>query len=237
MVLGCRREARPLHLMDWNALTLSLQLAGATIVVLLPFAILVARPLAWRNFPGKGLVDALVTLPLLLPPTVLGFYLLTSFGPQSWLGQMWSGLTGRSLVFSFDGLLVASLIVNLPFAVQPIQRAFAAIPQETREAAWCCGLSSWQTLWRVELPLAWPGVISALVLTFVHTLGEFGVVLMVGGNLDGATRTLSIAIYDKVQGFDEASAGQMSALLVVIAFAAVGGLHALTQRVGVGRRD
>jgi molybdate transport system permease protein len=223
--------------MDWGALSLSLQLAAATIVLLLPLAILLARPLAWREFRGRGLVDALVTLPLLLPPTVLGFYLLTIFGPHSLLGQTWSGLTGRSLVFSFDGLLLASLLVNLPFAVQPIQRAFAAIPRETREAAWCCGLSSWQTLWRVELPLAWPGVISALVLTFVHTLGEFGVVLMVGGNLDGATRTLSIAIYDRVQSFDDAGAGQMSALLVVIAFAAVGGLHWLTQRVGVGRRD
>lgn len=223
--------------MDWTALALSLKLAAATIVILLPLAILVARPLAWHHFPGKGLMDALVTLPLLLPPTVLGFYLLTSFGPQSWLGQFWTGLTGRSLVFSFEGLLVASLIVNLPFAIQPIQRAFAAIPQETREAAWCCGLSSWQTLRRVELPLAWQGVMSALVLTFVHTLGEFGVVLMVGGNIDGATRTLSIAIYDKVQGFDELGAGQMSALLVVIAFAAVGGLHALTHRVGVGRHD
>lgn len=223
--------------MDWGALTLSLQLAAATIVLLLPFAVLVARPLAWRTFPGKGLVDALITLPLLLPPTVLGFYLLTAFGPQSLLGQTWSGLTGRSLVFSFDGLLIASLIVNLPFAIQPIQRAFAAIPKETREAAWCCGLSSWQTLWRVELPLAWQGVISALVLTFVHTLGEFGVVLMVGGNLDGATRTLSIAIYDRVQSFDETGAAQMSGLLMLIAFAAVGGLHGLTQRVGVGRRD
>jgi molybdate transport system permease protein len=203
-----------------------------TTLLLLPLAVMLARPLAWMNFPGKGLIDALVTLPLLLPPTVLGFYLLGVFAPQGALGQTWLALTGRSLVFSFDGLLLASLLVNIPFAVQPVQRAFEAIPREAREAAWCCGLSGWQTLWRVELPLAWPGLASAMVLTFVHTLGEFGVVLMVGGNLDGATRTLSIAIYDRVQAFDDSGAARMSLLLVLIAFAAVGSLHFLTRKVG-----
>jgi molybdate transport system permease protein len=219
-------------MMDWTALTLSLQLAVLTTLLLLPLAVMLARPLAWVSFPGKGLIDALVTLPLLLPPTVLGFYLLGVFAPQGALGQAWLALTGRSLVFSFDGLLLASLLVNIPFAVQPVQRAFEAIPREAREAAWCCGLSSWQTLWRVELPLAWPGLASAMVLTFVHTLGEFGVVLMVGGNLDGATRTLSIAIYDRVQAFDDTGAARMSLLLVVIAFVAVGSLHFLTRKVG-----
>ena len=218
--------------MDWSALSLSLQLAVMTTLLLLPLAVLLARPLAWVSFPGKGLIDALVTLPLLLPPTVLGFYLLGMFAPQGALGQAWLALTGRGLVFSFDGLLLASLLVNIPFAVQPVQRAFEAIPREAREAAWCCGLSSWQTLWRVELPLAWPGLASAMVLTFVHTLGEFGVVLMVGGNLDGATRTLSIAIYDRVQAFDDTGAARMSLLLVLIAFAAVGSLHFFTRKVG-----
>ena len=219
-------------MMDWTALTLSLQLAVMTTLLLLPLAVMLARPLAWVSFPGKGLIDALVTLPLLLPPTVLGFYLLGVFAPQGGLGQAWLALTGRSLVFSFDGLLLASLLVNIPFSVQPVQRAFEAIPREAREAAWCCGLSSWQTLWRVELPLAWPGLASAMVLTFVHTLGEFGVVLMVGGNLDGATRTLSIAIYDRVQAFDDSGAARMSLLLVLIAFVAVGSLHFLTRKVG-----
>lgn len=218
--------------MDWSALGLSLRLAMMTMLLLLPLAVLLARPLAWASFPGKGLIDALVTLPLLLPPTVLGFYLLGVFAPQGALGQGWLALTGRSLVFSFDGLLAASLLVNIPFAVQPVQRAFEAIPREAREAAWCCGLSPWQTLWRVELPLAWPGLASAIVLTFVHTLGEFGVVLMVGGNLDGATRTLSIAIYDRVQAFDDSGAARMSLLLVLIAFAAVGSLHFFTRKVG-----
>lgn len=218
--------------MDWTALGLSLQLAFATTLVLIPLAVIVARPLAWAEFPGKGLIDALVTLPLLLPPTVIGFYLLGVFAPQSPLAQGWLALTGRTLVFSFDGLLLASLFVNIPFAVQPAQRAFEAIPRAAREAAWCSGLSNWQTLWRVDLPLAWPGLASAMVLTFVHTLGEFGVVLMVGGNMNGTTRTLSIAIYDRVQAFDEAGAAQMSLLLVLIAFVAVGSLHFLTRKIG-----
>ena len=218
-------------MMDWTALTLSLQLAVMTTLLLLPLAVMLARPLAWVSFPGKGLIDALVTLPLLLPPTVLGFYLLGVFAPQGALGQAWLALTGRSLVFSFDGLLLASLLVNIPFAVQPVQRAFEAIPREAREAAWCCGLSSWQTLWRVELPLAWPGLASAMVLTFVHTLGEFGVVLMVGGNLDGATRTLSIAIYDRVQAFDMGAAGAMSAFLLVFSLVTLALTSRLSRRV------
>jgi len=220
--------------MDWTALTLSLKLAAATTVLLLPLAVLLARPLAWSRFAGKALVESLVALPLVLPPTVLGFYLLLAMGGNSTLGQVWHGLTGRALVFSFDGLLLASLIFNLPFAVQPIQRAFDAIPRAAREAAWCCGLSRWRTLWRVELPLAWPGLLSAIVLTFAHTLGEFGVVLMVGGNIEGETRTVAISIYDRVQAFDESGAAAMSALLVAISFAAIAALNMLTRRIGRG---
>jgi len=220
--------------MDWTALALSLKLAAATTVLLLPLAVLLARPLAWSRFAGKALVESLVALPLVLPPTVLGFYLLLAMGGNSALGQVWHGLTGRALVFSFDGLLLASLIFNLPFAVQPIQRAFDAIPRAAREAAWCCGLSRWRTLWLVELPLAWPGLLSAIVLTFAHTLGEFGVVLMVGGNIEGETRTVAISIYDRVQAFDESGAAAMSALLVAISFAAIATLNILTRRIGRG---
>jgi len=218
--------------MDWTALSLSLKLAGLTTLLLVPLAVLLARPLAWSRFAGKGLIEALVALPLVLPPTVLGFYLLNAFGAHSFLGQGYSALTGRTLVFSFDGLLLASLIFNLPFAVQPIQRAFDAIPRASREAAWCCGLSPWRTLWRVELPLAWPGLLSAIVLTFAHTLGEFGVVLMVGGNIAEETRTVAISIYDRVQAFDESGAAAMSALLVGISFAAISAFHLLTRRIG-----
>ena len=218
--------------MDWPALALSLQLALATTLILLPLAVLIARPLAWRAFRGKSLVEALVALPLVLPPTVLGFYLLVAFGEASALGDAYQALTGRALVFSFDGLLLASIVFNLPFAVQPVQRAFDAIPREVREAAWCCGMTRWQALWKVELPLAWPGLLSAIVLTFAHTLGEFGVVLMVGGNIAGETRTVAIAIYDRVQAFDDRGAAVMSATLVAISFASIALINWLGRKAG-----
>ena len=218
--------------MDWPALALSLQLALATTLILLPLAVLIARPLAWRAFRGKSLVEALVALPLVLPPTVLGFYLLVAFGEASALGDAYQALTGRALVFTFDGLLLASIVFNLPFAVQPVQRALEAIPREVREAAWCCGMTRWQALWKVELPLAWPGLLSAIVLTFAHTLGEFGVVLMVGGNIAGETRTVAIAIYDRVQAFDDRGAAVMSATLVAISFASIALINWLGRRAG-----
>ena len=218
--------------MDWSALTLSLQLAFATTMCLLPLAVLLARPLAWRSFRGKSLVEALVALPLVLPPTVLGFYLLVALGDASVLGQAYQALTGRALVFTFDGLLLASIVFNLPFAVQPLQRAFDAIPRDVREAAWCCGMTRWQALWKVELPLAWPGILTAIVLTFAHTLGEFGVVLMVGGNIASETRTVAIAIYDRVQAFDDHGAAVMSATLLAFSFAAIAAINMLGRRVG-----
>ncbi|HEX9180875.1 MAG TPA: molybdate ABC transporter permease subunit [Burkholderiales bacterium] len=218
--------------MDWSALSLSLKLAAWTVVLLLPMAVVLARVLAWRRFAGKGLVEALIALPLVLPPTVLGYYLLVTFGAGSVLGGAFEALAGRSLVFTFEGLLAASILFNLPFAVQPVQRAFEGVPKDLREAAWVSGLSRWQTFRRIELPLAWPGVLSALVLTFAHTLGEFGVVLMVGGNIPGETRTIAIAIYDRVQAFDDAAAAAMSALLLAFSFAAIGLVHFLTRRVG-----
>ncbi|HET9699377.1 MAG TPA: molybdate ABC transporter permease subunit [Burkholderiales bacterium] len=218
--------------MDWSSLTLSLKLAAWTVVLLLPMAVVLARVLAWRRFAGKGLLEALIALPLVLPPTVLGYYLLVSFGAGSALGGAFEALAGRPLVFTFEGLLAASILFNLPFAVQPVQRAFEGVPKDLREAAWVSGLSRWQTFRRIELPLAWPGVLSALVLTFAHTLGEFGVVLMVGGNIPGETRTIAIAIYDRVQAFDDAAAAAMSALLLAFSFAAIGLVHFLTRRVG-----
>ena len=218
--------------MDWSALALSLQLALATTLILLPLAVLIARPLAWRRFRGKSLAEALVALPLVLPPTVLGFYLLVALGDASALGQAYQALTGRALVFTFDGLLLASVVFNLPLAVQPLQRAFDAIPREVREAAWCCGMTRWQALWQVELPLAWPGILTAIVLTFAHTLGEFGVVLIVGGNIAGETRTVAIAIYDRVQAFDDHGAAVMSATLLAFSFAAIAAINLLGRRVG-----
>ena len=218
--------------MDWTALWLSLRLAGWTVVVLLPISILMGRFLAYRQFRSKGLVEALVMLPLVLPPTVFGFYLLVAFGANSPIGQFWRETFGHQLVFSFEGLVVASVIFNLPFAIQPAQRGFEAIPVEVREAAQCCGLSPWRSLWKVELPLAWPGLVTAMVLTFAHTLGEFGIVLMVGGSIPGETKTIAIAIYDRVQAFDDRSAGIMSAVLLAISLVTITVMFWLSARVG-----
>jgi molybdate transport system permease protein len=218
--------------MDWPALALSLRLAAWTTVLLLPVGVLLGRALAWRRFAGRQVVEAALALPLVLPPTVLGYYLLVGLGGGTWLGRAYEALVGRSLVFTFEGLLVASLLFNLPFAIQPMQRAFAAIPREVREAAWCSGLGYLRTFWRIELPLAWPGVLAGLVLSFAHTLGEFGVVLMVGGNIPGETKTVAIAIYDRVQAFDDAAAAIMAAALLGVSFAAIVLVYGLGDRVG-----
>jgi molybdate transport system permease protein len=217
---------------DWNAFALSLKLAAWTSLVLIPVAILLGRVFAWQPFRGRTFVEAIFALPLVLPPTVLGYYLLAGMGGGSPVGRWYEAATGHPLVFTFDGLLAASLIFNLPFAIQPVQRALEAIPEEVRHAAACCGMSRWRTVWRIELPLAWPGILSALVMTFAHTLGEFGVVLMVGGNIPGETRTVAIAIYDRVQGFDAAGAGQMSALLLALSLAAIGVTFLSARRHG-----
>ncbi|MEH6358162.1 MAG: molybdate ABC transporter permease subunit [Pseudomonadales bacterium] len=216
--------------MEWSALNLSLELAFWTCLILLPLAVLIGRALAWNTFRGKAFVEALVAVPLVLPPTVLGYYLILSFGDASSIGRFYHAITGHNLVFSFDGLLLASIIFNLPFAVQPMQRAFEAVPMNVREAAWCCGMSHWVTFWRIELPLAWTGILSALVLTFAHTLGEFGVVLMMGGNIPEETRTLSIAIYDRVQMFDYGAAGTMSAVLLTLSVLAITFVYVLSYR-------
>jgi molybdate transport system permease protein len=179
---------------------------------MLPLGIWLAHRLV-RMGSAKPWFEALLALPLVLPPTVLGYYLLVGFGDVS--------LFGHPLVFSFEGILLASLIVNLPFAVQPIQRALESINPEIREAAQVSGLSQWQIFRLIELPLAWRGVTSAAVMTFAHTLGEFGVILMVGGAIPGETKTVSIAIYDQVQGFDIAGAGLLSLLLLATSLIAI----------------
>lgn len=207
--------------MDWQALALSLKLAAVTLLVLLPTGLLLGRWLARTTTPAKAWIESLVVLPLVLPPTVLGYYLLVSLGGASPLGRWAAEALGVRLSFNFLGLLIASVVFNVPFLVQPVQRAFEAIPGQLVEAAAVSGLSAWQTFWRVELPLAWPGVLSAIVLTFVHTLGEFGVVLMVGGSIPGETKTIAISIYDKVQSFDLGGAHRMALLLLVLSLGAV----------------
>jgi len=219
--------------MDWQALYLSLQLGGLTIAVLIPIAIVIGRWLATTRLRGRSLIEAAVTLPLVLPPTVIGFYLLVGMGPDSLAGRAWAALFGGALVFSFQGVLLASILVNLPFAIQPAQRAFEAVGQDLRDASATCGHSRWRTFWRIELPLVWPGVVTGAVLAFAHTLGEFGVVLMVGGSLPGETRTLALSIYDRVQAFDNPAAARMSAVLMAISLVAVTASFMLSGR---GRR-
>ena len=198
--------------MDIDALLLSLKLALWTLALILPFGIWVAHALQGMS-KGRSWIEAALALPLVLPPTVLGYYLLVGFGGKS--------IFGIPLVFSFTGILIASLIVNLPFAIQPIQRAFEGIHPEIREAAQVSGLSKWQIFRLIELPLAWRGITSAAVLTFAHTLGEFGVILMVGGAIPGETKTVSISIYDKVQSFDTAGAGKLSLILLGTSLVAI----------------
>jgi molybdate transport system permease protein len=198
--------------MDMDAILLSLKLALWTLALILPFGIWVAHRLQ-KAGKSKSWIEAALALPLVLPPTVLGYYLLVGLSGKSFLGI--------PLVFSFTGILIASLIVNLPFAIQPIQRAFEAINPEIIEAAQVSGLSNWQIFRLIELPLAWRGITSAAVLTFAHTLGEFGVILMVGGAIPGETKTVSIAIYDKVQSFDTAGAGVLSLILLGTSLVAI----------------
>lgn len=215
--------------MDWTALILSLQLGALTVLILVPIAILIGRRLAFGRTRWRSAIEAALALPLLLPPTVIGYYLLVAFGKASPLGTLFERVTGAPLAFSFEGLLLASVLVNVPFAVQPIQRGFETIARDLREAAACSGMSPWATFRRVELPLAWPGIVSAVALVFAHTLGEFGVVLMVGGAIPGTTRTAAIAIYDRVQSFDDAAAGAMSGALLVISLAALAVVYGLAR--------
>lgn len=217
--------------MDWIALALSLKLAGITLLVLLPLGLWLGRLLAYRQFRGKAWLEALVVLPLVLPPTVLGYYLLVSLGGGSVLGQWVQDTLGIQLTFNFLGLLIASVVFNVPFMVQPVQRAFEAIDPHLIEAAAVSGLGTWQTLWRVELPLVWTGLLSACVLTFVHTLGEFGVVLMMGGSIPGETKTIAIAIYDQVQSFNLDGANQMAFLLFAMSLVAVAASFLATARL------
>ncbi|MCF6251894.1 MAG: molybdate ABC transporter permease subunit [Methylococcaceae bacterium] len=216
--------------MDWQALTLSVKLSLVTLLFLLPIGIIFGRWLAYRQFFGKSLVQTLLTLPLILPPTVLGYYLLVVFSPNQGLGLWLSNTFGTTLVFNFEGLVLASVIFNLPFAIQPMQRAFAAIPREIREAAACCGMSPGQVLWKIELPLAWHGIVSAMVMSFAHTLGEFGIVLMVGGNIPAETQTIAISIYDRVQAFDDHSAAVMSFSLLLFSMMTISFTYWLSER-------
>lgn len=208
-------------MIDWPALWLTARLALVTSCVLL----LIGVPLAWwlatTTWRGRLFIEAVVALPIVLPPTVIGFYVLVALGPRSPLGQWFAALAGSPLPFSFAGLVVASVLYSLPFAVQPFTAGFRSVKHELLEAAWSVGATRLRTFFRIALPLAWPGLLSGMVLSFAHTLGEFGVVLMVGGNIPGVTRTVSVSIYDSVQSLDYQSAGRTAAVLLIISFVAL----------------
>lgn len=221
---------------DLQAVWLTALLAGTTTLLLMPLA----TPLAWwlvrSSSPARPVVEAVVALPLVLPPTVLGFYLLVILNPTAPVGAFWISITGQSLTFSFSGLVLASILYSLPFMVQPLATAFRSVPQETLEAAATLGASPWDQLISVVLPAARRGFLTGSVLTFAHTVGEFGVVLMMGGNIPGETRVLSIAIYEHVETLNYDAAHAMALGLLVFSFVSLWAVYRLaSQRVEVIR--
>jgi molybdate transport system permease protein len=220
---------------DWGAVRLTAELAGLSTLILL----IVGTPLAWwlsrTRSAWKPLWLALVAMPIVLPPTVLGFYLLLLMGPQGPVGQLTQVLGLGRLPFSFAGLVVASVIYSLPFVVQPLQQAFEAIPERTMEAAATLRAAPWDRFFSVALPLARPGLVTAAVLGFAHTVGEFGVVLMIGGNIPGKTRVLSMALYDHVEAMEFAAAHRLAAGMVVFALLVLVALYALNRPRQTGR--
>ena len=221
--------------MDLGPVWISLQLASVTVVVLL----LLGTPLAWwlafTRSRSRAVVEALVALPLVLPPTVLGFYLLILLGPTGLIGSFWVEITGTTLTFSFSGLVIASVLYSFPFAVQPLQTAFEGIGRAPLEAAATLGATPLDTFLRVASPLALRGYLSAIVLGFAHTLGEFGVVLMVGGNIPGVTKVISIAIYEQVETLSYAQAHYLSAGLLTFSFVVLLGVYVINRRIPINR--
>jgi len=207
--------------MDFEAIWLSLQLAALTTAILLLAGLPLAYWLAVTQWRLKFLLEVIVVLPMVLPPTVLGFYILIALGPLSPIGRAYEAIAGKSLAFSFEGLLIASILYSLPFAVRPFTAAFVAIDRRLIEASWCLGVSRLRTFFRVAFPLAWAGILTGAILSFAHTLGEFGVVLMVGGNVPGVTRTVSISIYDEVQALNYGRAATTSLFLLGSSFLAL----------------
>jgi molybdate transport system permease protein len=214
---------------------LSLQLATVTVLVLLVVATPIAWWLAFTRSRARTIVEAVVAMPLVLPPTVLGFYLLVLLGPAGFIGAPWLSITDTSLTFSFAGLVLASVIYSFPFTIQPLQAAFESVGHAPLEAAATLGAGPFDRFWHVASPLALRGYVSAVVLTFAHTLGEFGVVLMVGGNIPGSTKVISIAIYEHVETLEYAQAHILSAGLLVFSFAVLLSVYVLNRRMPLVR--
>jgi molybdate transport system permease protein len=216
--------------MDWTAIALSLRLATVVSAVLVLVGIPIAYWLTFSVWRWKFLVESLVALPLVLPPTVLGFYVLIAMGSRSPIGRLWLAWTGHGLAFTFEALVVASILYSLPFAIQPMTASFAQVDRSLLDASAVLGSSRLRTFRKIVVPLSVDGILAAGVLTFAHTIGEFGVVLMVGGNLPGVTRTVSIAIYDEVQSLNLAAAHQTALMLLAFSFASLACTYALMRK-------
>lgn len=218
---------------DWQTFRLTLELALAVSAILLILGLPIAYWIAFSRWRWKFLIEALVALPIVLPPTVLGFYVLIALGPRSPVGRWWISLTGHTLAFTFGGLVIGSILYSLPFAVQPFAASFSAVDRKLIAASSTLGASSLRTFLRVIVPLSMPGLITGAALSFAHTMGEFGVVLMVGGNIPGITRTVSIDIYDRVQSSDYAGANQTALVLLLVCFALLALVYGLNRRAWV----
>lgn len=219
--------------MNWPAILLSVRLATTVCIVLLVLGVPISYWIAFSPRRWKFLVETVVALPLVLPPTVLGYYMLVALGPRSPLGRSAESVFSARLAFSFSGLVIASVLYSLPFAVQPMSNAFGSVDRKLLDAAAVLGASRWRRFRTITLPLAKAGVITGAVLSFAHTVGEFGVVLMVGGNIPGVTQTISIAIYDEVQALDYAVAARTSALLLVFSFVTLALIYGLNRRSSI----
>jgi molybdate transport system permease protein len=215
-----------------EALLLSIRLAVCVSLILFVIGTPLAYWLAYSRWRGKFLVESVVALPLVLPPTVLGFYVLVAMGPRGPLGRLWQAAFGHGLAFTFTGLVFASVLYSLPFTVQPLVASLERVDRKLLEASAILGAGRLRTFWRVILPMSVPGVVTALVLSFAHTLGEFGVVLMVGGNLPGVTRTVSIDIYDRVQSLEYAEANRMALVLLIFSFVVLSVVYGVNRQIG-----
>jgi molybdate transport system permease protein len=229
--IGSRGRRRNFGSMDWQAFALTIRLAVLVAAILVIFGVPIAYWIAYSRWRWKFLAEAVVALPIVLPPTVLGFYVLVALGPRSPLGRWWESLTGHTLAFTFEGLVIGSIIYSLPFAVQPFAASFAAVDRRLIAASATLGASTLRTFFRVILPLSLSGLVTGMALSFAHTMGEFGVVLMVGGNIPGVTRTVAIDIYDKVQAFDFATANATALVLLAISFTVLAVVYALNRKV------
>ncbi len=217
-------------MIDWQAMWLTLRLAVLVAAVLAVIGMPLAYWITYSRWRAKFLVEAVVALPIILPPTVLGFYLLVAFGSQSALGRWWQSLTGHPLAFTFTGLVIGSIIYSLPFAVQPFASSFALVDRSLLAASATLGAGKWRTFRRIIFPLSLPGVVTGVALSFAHTVGEFGVVLMIGGNIPGVTRTISIDIYDRVQAAEYAAANVTSLVLLAFSFLVLALIYGINRR-------